>query len=162
MTQHFPVCLIYLRALLLQEMKLFRGWNIFLIRGVSHNKPRNFIQLMKSEPHLSGQSKKCHRQRIIMLQDALEIMGSLRKAILHSLDRVIQPHLFQQSSMFNKDKSDHPACNAPILKIRRRYGDVHTRGENNLMHTLSLSTGNHLIVIGVPTGNKYKNTCRKR
>ena len=34
--------------------------------------------------------------------------------------------------------------NAPIRQVRGRYGDVHTRGENNLTRTLSLSTGNHL------------------
>ena len=37
------------------------------------------------------------------------------------------------------------------------------RTENPHVRTLSLSTGNHLhIYIRVPTGNKYKNICRKR
>ena len=52
-----------------------------------------------------------------MLQDAVEIMGTLRKAILHSPDRVIQPHLFQQSSKFNKDKSNHPAQPGSVRRM---------------------------------------------
>ena len=38
------------------------------------------------------------------------------------------------------------ACNAPIPRIRGRYGDVHTRGENNLTRTLSLSTVQYLHI----------------
>ena len=53
------------------------------------------------------------------------------------------------------------SCKAPIPRIRRRHGDVHTRGENTLTRTLSLSTVNNSIYTGVPAGNKYKNTCRK-
>ena len=37
-------------------------------------------------------------------------------------------------------------CNAPIPRIRRRYGDVHMRGENTLTRTLSLSTGHNLHI----------------
>ena len=37
-------------------------------------------------------------------------------------------------------------CNAPIPRVRGRYGDVHTRGENNLTRTLSLSTGHNLNI----------------
>ena len=37
-------------------------------------------------------------------------------------------------------------CNAPILRIQRRYGDVHTRGENMLTRTLSLSTVHNLHI----------------
>ena len=40
----------------------------------------------------------------------------------------------------------YPFCNAPILRIRRRYGDVHTRGENTLTRTLSLSTGHNFHI----------------
>jgi len=44
-------------------------------------------------------------------------------------------------------------CNAPIPQVRGRYGDVHTRDENNLTRTLSLCTGNHL--------HSYKGSSRK-
>ena len=44
-----------------------------------------------------------------MLQDAVEVMRTLRQAILHSPDRMIQPHLFQQSFEFDEDKSHHLA-----------------------------------------------------
>ena len=37
-------------------------------------------------------------------------------------------------------------CNAPIPRIRRRYGDVHTQGENTIVRTLSLSTRNSLYI----------------
>ena len=48
--QHFLIRLIYLRILFLQKMKLLKSWDVFFIRGISHNKPRDFIQLMKSGP----------------------------------------------------------------------------------------------------------------
>ena len=51
-----------------------------------------------------------------MLQDAIEIMRALWEAILHSPNRVVQPHLFKQSSKLDKDKSDHPA---PPGSVRR-------------------------------------------
>ena len=52
-----------------------------------------------------------------MLQDAIEIMGTLREAILHSPDRVVQPHLFQQSSKFGKNKSNHPALPGSVGRM---------------------------------------------
>ena len=42
--------------------------------------------------------------------------------------------------------ADLSQCNAPIPRIRRRYDDVHTRGENTLTSTLSLSTGQGLHI----------------
>ena len=62
---YFSICLIHLRGLFLQEVKLLRSRDIFFIRGIYHNKPQDFIQFMKSEPHLSDWSKKCARQRIM-------------------------------------------------------------------------------------------------
>ena len=52
-----------------------------------------------------------------MLQDAVEIMGTLREAILYSPDRVIQPHLFQQSSKFGKEKSNHLAPSGSVERM---------------------------------------------
>ena len=40
-----------------------------------------------------------------------------------------------------------PHCNAPIPQVWGRYGDVHTRGENTLARTLSLSTVHYLHII---------------
>ena len=44
------------------------------------------------------------------------------------------------------DNSNVQNCNAPLPRIRRRYGDVHTRGENTLPRTLSLSTVHSLHI----------------
>ena len=38
---------------------------------------------MKSEPYLSNWSKKYARQRIIMFQDVIKIVGTLLEAMLH-------------------------------------------------------------------------------
>ena len=37
-------------------------------------------------------------------------------------------------------------CNAPVPQVQGRYGDVHTRGENTLTRTLSLSTVQYLHI----------------
>ena len=55
----------------------------------------------------------------------------------------LQPVTFENLVVyFDQEKF----CNAPIPRIRRRYGDVHTRGENTLTRTLSLSTRHNLHI----------------
>ena len=64
---------------------------------------------MQGEPHLSDWGEECPRQRVVVLQDPIKIVGTLRDAILHSPDRMTQTHLFQRSSEFGKDKAHHLA-----------------------------------------------------
>ena len=57
-TQHFPICLVHLRILFPQEVKLLRGRDILFIRGISNHQPEDFIHLMKGESHFPQGVKK--------------------------------------------------------------------------------------------------------
>jgi len=78
-----------------------------LHRGVSNYQPRNFMQLMESKPLHSNRGDEHTHSGVVTLQDTIEVVGSLRDAILNGPNSLVQSRLLQRVLELCVNKAHH-------------------------------------------------------